>query len=185
SLVASTNKKQKRERLSFDEICRQTPTLLVAGQETSANAIAWAIYELAKRPAWQDQIREEINEAPDMDSRLDKLEYLNAHIKEILRFHTTGPLADRMASEDTILPLSQPITTTSGPISEVPIRKGQTIYLGVAAYNRNPRVWGSDADLFEPLRWLDGRYDSENLPGSIGPFSNLATFGGGAHTCLG
>ncbi|KAF9256700.1 cytochrome P450 [Marasmius fiardii PR-910] len=183
--VAVANKTQKR--LSFSEICQQATGLLVAGQETTAVAIAWALYELAKQPSWQDQIREELNDsAQNMDSRLDKLEYLNAHIKETLRFHPSAPLTERMAFEDTVLPLSQPITTTSGRvISELPVRKGQIIYIGVGAYNRDPHVWGPDAGLFQPLRWLNGRYDSGNLPGSIGPYSNLATFVGGARMCLG
>ncbi|KAF9259694.1 cytochrome P450 [Marasmius fiardii PR-910] len=184
--VARTNKTLKRERLSFHEISRQTPVILVAGQETTANAIAWALYEVAKRPTWQDQIRKEINEAKDGDSNLDKLEYLNAHIKETLRFHPSVPHSERMAFEDTVLPLSQPITTTSGRvITELPIRKGQIIYTGIASYNCNPHVWGSDAHSFDPLRWLDGRCDSESLPGSIGPYSSLATFSGAARSCLG
>ncbi|KAF9259679.1 cytochrome P450 [Marasmius fiardii PR-910] len=53
-----------------------------AGQETSANATTWALFELAKRPGWQDQIRKELNNSrQNMDSRLDKFECLNAHIK--------------------------------------------------------------------------------------------------------
>ncbi|KAF9259684.1 cytochrome P450, partial [Marasmius fiardii PR-910] len=169
------------------EICQQTTGLLLAGQETTANAIAWALFELAKRPAWQDQIRAELNDSgQDVDSRLEKLECLNAHIKEILRFHTSVPLTERVVLEDTVLPLSQPITTTSGRvISDLPVQKGQIIYIGVGAYNRDPRVWGPDANLFQPSRWLDGRYNTENLPASIGPYANLATFVGGARTCLG
>ncbi|KAF9254518.1 cytochrome P450 [Marasmius fiardii PR-910] len=187
--VASSNKDQKREQqLSFKEISRQTPTLLAAGQETTANAISWSLYELAKRPAWQEEIRKEINEAQaiETDSSLDKLKYLNAHIKETLRFYPSVPNTERMAFEDTVLPLSQPITTTSGRvITELPIQKGQHIYFGIASYNRNPRIWGPDAHVFDPSHWLDGRYDSGNLPGSIGPYANLATFVGGARTCLG
>ncbi|KAF9259689.1 cytochrome P450 [Marasmius fiardii PR-910] len=185
--VAATNETQNRGRLSFNEICQQTTGLLLAGQETTANAIAWALFELAKHPGWQDQIREELNDSiQDMDSRLDKLEYLNAHIKETLRFYPGAPLTERVAFEDTVLPLSQPITTTSGRvISDLPIQKGQIIHIGVGAYNRDPHVWGPDADLFQPTRWLDGRYDTGNLPASIGPYANLATFVGGARTCLG
>ncbi|KAF9257256.1 cytochrome P450 [Marasmius fiardii PR-910] len=173
------------KRLSHESICRQTPTLLVGGQDTTANALSWAIYELAKRPTWQDQVRKEIFKAQDVDLNLDKLGYLNAHIKETLRLHPSGPLTQRMAFEDTVLPLSQPLTTISGRvITELPIKKGQTIQLGIAACNRYPLIWGSDASLFDPIRWLDGRYDSANLPG-IGPYSNLATFMGGSRVCIG
>ncbi|KAF9257258.1 cytochrome P450 [Marasmius fiardii PR-910] len=184
-LVAFANNNQKRERLSSSEISHQAGALLVAGQDTTANALAWAFYELAKRPDWQDRIRKEIMEAQQSDSGFDKFEYLNAHIKETLRFHSSVPLSERVAYEDAVLPLSRPITTISGrTITELPIRKGQAIYIGVAAFNRDSHIWGPDANVFEPLRWLDGRYISANLPG-IGPYSNLASFGGGFRTCLG
>ncbi|KAF9257244.1 cytochrome P450 [Marasmius fiardii PR-910] len=184
-LVVSANKNQKRERLSFSEISHQAGALLVAAQDTSANALAWAFYELAKRPDWQDRIRKEIMEAQQSDSGFDKFEYLNAHIKETLRFHPSVPLTERVAYDDAVLPLSRPITTISGRvITELPIHKGQTIYIRIAAFNRDSHIWGPDANVFEPLRWLDGRYISANLPG-IGPYSNLASFGGGLRTCLG
>ncbi|KAF9257254.1 cytochrome P450 [Marasmius fiardii PR-910] len=175
--VASANlKTQKEGRLSdVDLIGEQTPTLLVAGQDTVANSLSWAIYELAKRPSWQDQVRKEIMETNNtaVDINLDKLKYLNAHIKESLRFSPTVPLTERMAFEDTVLPLSRPLTTTTGVITEVPIRKGQIIHLGLAAFNRNRHVWGLDAIQFHPTRWLDGRYDAGNLPSTIGPYSRL------------
>ncbi|KAF9259678.1 cytochrome P450 [Marasmius fiardii PR-910] len=185
--AAHQGNNQKREPLSHDSIREQTPTLLVAGQDTTANALAWAFVELASRPEWQDQIRREILEAQNTgtDLRFNKLDYLNAHIKETLRFRSPIPLTERVAFENTVLPLSQPLTTTSGHvITELPIQKGQTIYLGLASYNRNPHVWGADASSFDPMRWIDGRYDSANLP-AIGPYSNLASFLGGGRVCLG
>ncbi|KAG7086201.1 hypothetical protein E1B28_002164 [Marasmius oreades] len=184
--VVSSNKNLKHERLSFNEISRQTSMFLVAGQETTANALTWALYELARRPTWQDQVRKEIIEAQHSESSLDKLDYLNAHIKETLRFYPPVPLTERMAFEDTVLPLSRPITTISGRvITELPIRKGQMIHVGIASYHRDPHVWGPDAHTFNPPRWVDGRYDSGDLPESIGPYSNLASFVGGARMCLG
>ncbi|KAF9255451.1 cytochrome P450 [Marasmius fiardii PR-910] len=183
--AALSSNNQKREY--FDTIRQQTPTLLVAGTDTSTNGLSFAFYELAKHPAWQEQIRKEIlqAQATGIDLNLDKLDCLNAHIKETLRLHPTVPVSERMAFENTVLPLSQPLTTSSGRvITELPIEKGQTIHLGLASYNRNPHVWGADASSFDPMRWLDGRYDSANLPG-IGPYSNLSTFMGGARVCLG
>ncbi|KAG7086189.1 hypothetical protein E1B28_002152 [Marasmius oreades] len=178
--------KNKNKELSFDEISQQASSIVVAGQDTTANALVWAIYELAKWPEWQDKVRKEVMEAQGAGTGSDKLEYLNAHIKETLRFHSSVPITERVAFNDTVLPLSRTITTSSGRvITQLPIRKGQMIYVGLASYNRNPHIWGPNASTFDPFRWIDGRYSSESLPGSIGPYSNLASFAGGARICLG
>ncbi|KAF9254387.1 cytochrome P450, partial [Marasmius fiardii PR-910] len=168
-LVASANNNQKCERLSFSEISHQAGALLVAGQDTSANALAWAFYELAKRPDWQDWVRREIMEAQQSESGFDKFEYLNAHIKETLRLHPSLPLSERVAYEDAVLPLSRPI--------HYHLWTSQTIYIGVASFNRDSHIWGLDVNVFEPLHWLDGRYLSANLP--------ISSFAGGSHICLG
>ncbi|KAF9259682.1 hypothetical protein L218DRAFT_1056517 [Marasmius fiardii PR-910] len=90
--------------------------------------------------------------------------------------HPTAPLTERVAFDDTVLPLSQPLTLSAGHIiTELPIQKGQIIYLGLGACNRNPHVWGMDASVFNPKQWLSGRYHSVNLPG-IGPYSNLCVY---------
>jgi cytochrome P450 len=58
-------------------------------------------------------------------------------IQEVLRMYCGFPLSERVATEDCILPLSQPLTTTTGiQISEIPIKKGQCLYVAIAAYHR-------------------------------------------------
>lgn len=47
------------------------------------------------------------------------------------------PLAERVATEDCVLPLSHPVVTTTGRlISEIPIKKGQPIFVAISAYHR-------------------------------------------------
>ncbi|KAJ7256326.1 hypothetical protein C8J57DRAFT_1344433, partial [Mycena rebaudengoi] len=75
-----------------------------------------------------------------------------------------------MALEDTSLPLTYGLTTTSGEkIAELPIRKGQVICLAIGSYNS---------------RWLDGIPYTADAP-HIGPYSNLLSFYSGPRTCLG
>ncbi|KAL0063168.1 hypothetical protein AAF712_009962 [Marasmius tenuissimus] len=181
---------KERDRLTFEEIAHQTATMLVSGQDTTGNTLAWALYEIAKRPEWQEKVRQEIIKADATGTapNPDKLEYLNAHIKETLRWYPSAPYADRVAYEDTVLPLSQPLNTSSGRvITQLPIRKGQTIYLGLASFNRNPDVWGPDANVFDPSRWLQchGRSEAKIAGGSFSPYANLSSFGGGVRVCLG
>ncbi|KAJ6454980.1 hypothetical protein C8R45DRAFT_767233, partial [Mycena sanguinolenta] len=75
---------------------------------------------------------------------------------EVLRLYPAFPLSERVATEDCILPLSQPMETTTGvEISELPIKKGQCVYVAIASYKRLTSVWGPDAHELRPSRWLE------------------------------
>jgi hypothetical protein len=51
--------------------------------------------------------------------------------------HPVTPLTEQVATQDTVLPLSHAIMTTSGErISEIPIRRGQIIMMANASYQR-------------------------------------------------
>jgi len=57
--------------------------------------------------------------------------------QEVVRVHPGLPMSDRVAWEDTVLPLSTPITNTQGQtITEIPISKGQHIVVATASFNR-------------------------------------------------
>ncbi|KIK53044.1 hypothetical protein GYMLUDRAFT_207626 [Collybiopsis luxurians FD-317 M1] len=170
----------------------QVPILLVAGQDTVGNSITWALYEFAKNPEWQEQVRNEIIQAQagksGEDSEpalLDQLQYLNAHIKEVLRLYPGAPTIDRIALEDVVLPLASPVQSGDGTksISQIPIKRGDRIMVDLAAYNRRHSIWGDDADTFKPSRWLDGSDPGKST--GIGPYANLATFSGGPRICIG
>lgn len=72
----------------------------------------------------------------------------------------------REAAKDDLIPLSEPILTRNGTIlHHIPVKKGQRIFIGALAFNRNKSIWGEDADDFIPERWLE--YDNETgKPGS-------------------
>jgi alkylphenol/PAH-inducible cytochrome P450 monooxygenase len=57
--------------------------------------------------------------------------------QEILRYHPIVYHIFRCAGKDDILPLSEPITTTTGEvIDEIPIAEGQAVLVSICAYNR-------------------------------------------------
>lgn len=58
--------------------------------------------------------------------------------------------------EDTVMPLSKPIRGNDGTlVPEVFVPKGTHLWLGMLAVNRDPSIWGDDADTWRPERWLD------------------------------
>ncbi|KAJ8096377.1 hypothetical protein PM082_011539 [Marasmius tenuissimus] len=190
SIVVGINEKAGNHpsRLTRQQIKDQIPSILVAGQDTTGNTTAFALYEFAKRPEWQERVRNEllgVNGERRTAAAYDRLQLLNAHIKETSRLHSALPHTFREALEDTIIPLSEPITTIDGrQISVIPIKKGQVVYAGIASYHRNIDIWGEDAEIFDPLRWVDER--TANIKGpTVGPYANLATFIGGPNVCLG
>ncbi|KAJ7627561.1 cytochrome P450 [Mycena polygramma] len=184
SVLVGSNS-QSESKMTLEEIKDQFGTITVAGEDTTANTVAWSLYELAKNPDLQRDLRAELDAAGPGDSvDYDRLPILNALLKEILRLYSTVPQTERVVAKDSVLPLSEPITTTSGKIiTEIPVKKGQHMIIAISSYHRLTSVWGEDAAEFKPSRWLDG-----NVPvsgASLGPYSNLLSFLGGSRTCIG
>ena len=62
----------------------------------------------------------------------------------------------RSAAKDAILPLSEPIRMRDGTtVDAIPIPKGTEIIPGIIASNTDPGLWGLDADVWRPERWLE------------------------------
>lgn len=57
-------------------------------------------------------------------------------MQESLRLHPIVHTLSRYADNDDVLPLAEPLMTNRGPITELPIPKGQVIDISVYAYNR-------------------------------------------------
>ncbi|GLB39980.1 putative cytochrome p450 [Lyophyllum shimeji] len=174
------------KKLSDDEILSNAVSLVLAGHGTTAVTALWALYELSRRPDLQERIRAEVDETRQRTGELvyDSLPVLNAVLKETLRMDTNFPYVMRIAEADDVIPLSEPIVTADGKtIDSLPVRKGQLIYIPEIGYNRNTSVWGDDADVWNPERWLGDKKAEKKYP--LGVYANLMTFSGGAYGCLG
>lgn len=66
--------------------------LLVAGHETTASALCWALYWIHYHPEVEAKLRAELTQYPDRD-RINKLPYLNAVCAETLRIYPIAPVA--------------------------------------------------------------------------------------------
>lgn len=72
--------------------------------------------------------------------------------------------------KDIILPLGAPIKSADGTkdIHEIYLKNNTNVVIGTATANRDPAVWGEDAEEWKPERWLDHKLDDitkERLPG--------------------
>ncbi|KAJ7635192.1 cytochrome P450 [Roridomyces roridus] len=175
------------KNLTPEELAAQTSLIIIAGHETTTNTLAFGLLELARNPIFQDSLRTEIHSTltkGGSDVVYNNMPLLNAFIKEILRLYPILANEERIAVEDTVVPLAESIVTTTGArISHVPVRKGQVVSVAIASYQRLESLWGPDAGEFRPLRWVEGvNYRGEY---GIGPYANLLTFFAGPRTCLG
>ncbi|KAK0430809.1 cytochrome P450 [Armillaria borealis] len=178
-----------KKKMDDTEIDSQLATFVLAGHDTTANTMAWLLYELSLHPEDQAKIRGEISQtklnAPGAltSNDYDSMLWLNACIKETLRLHPLAHCLFRESAQDDVLPLSEPIITSDGKsYSQIPIPKGQVVLASIYSYNRLPSVWGDDAEEWNPNRFLDGRDTKQT---SLGVYANLLTFSAGIRGCIG
>jgi cytochrome P450 family 110 len=144
------------------DLREQLRTLLVAGHETTATALVWALYRLHREPAVLHRLRTELAAAGDAEpEELARLPYLDAVCQETLRLHPPVPIVLRR--------LTGPFT-----LCGVGLDAGDTMGIVVPLLHSDPRIW-PDATAFRPERFLDRRYT---------PFE-YAPFGGGHRRCVG
>ncbi|KAJ6604941.1 cytochrome P450 [Mycena sp. CBHHK59/15] len=151
---------ERKSKVTPDELAEQIRVILLGGQDTSADALAWCLYELAKDPGYQQKLRAEIQthrtNAEGRHLDYDAMPLLNAMLKETLRFYPAAPYLERVASQDSI--------------AFLPIEKGQFVAVAIASYQRLESLWGLDADQFKPSRWLEG---SPCKGQALGPYAHL------------
>ncbi|KAF8953061.1 cytochrome P450 [Flammula alnicola] len=174
------------QRMADEDVLAQVPTFLIAGHETTSNATTWALFALTQNLEAQTKLRDELlqvgTENPGMDE-LNALPYLDAVIRETLRLHAPVSATTRVAVQDDILPLSEPITDKYGnKLDAIKIKKGETVLIPILAMNRAKSIWGEDALEFKPERWEKTPEAATTIPGVWG---NMMSFLGGPRACIG
>eukprot|EP01125_Pyxidicula_operculata_P015206 TRINITY_DN5141_c1_g1_i1.p1 TRINITY_DN5141_c1_g1~~TRINITY_DN5141_c1_g1_i1.p1 ORF type:complete len:373 (-),score=71.13 TRINITY_DN5141_c1_g1_i1:294-1412(-) len=162
NMLKATNSDEKAH-LTQDEFNSNLFILFLAGHETTANALGWSFYELAKNQDIQQKLYDEINdnfgdEIPTL-KELPKLKYMEAFISEILRRHTPA----------LIVPTRKSIREVK--YNNMTIPSGSLIGFNIFNIHHHPAHW-EDPFKFDPERWLNQetkRHRYAYLPFSLGP----------------
>ncbi|KQB97925.1 cytochrome [Loktanella sp. 1ANDIMAR09] len=124
---------------SRDEMIDQVAIFFLAGHETSAAVLAWALYLLALYPEWQDRLRAEADGFDGAFADLSKLKDTRDVFRETLRLYPAVPMMVREASE------TQEFRGRT-------IKRGAQIVLSPWHLHRHTRLW-DNPDAFDPARW--------------------------------
>ena len=166
-LLAARNP-ETGEAMDDEHVVSNLLTLLEAGHETTARALTWTLYLLARAPQWQDRIREEVM-AVAGNGRIEA-----AHIEQLA-------ITDRVIKESMRLYPPAPVIVRS-PVNEitlgdVTIPARSQVVIPIYAIHRHRKLW-ADPDRFDPDRFLP---EFEKVM----PRTKYMPFGAGPRICLG
>ncbi len=144
-------------------------SFFVAGRETPARALTWALHSLAWNAELQDAVAAEVEAAtsggPLEAAHLGQLTLTRQVLLEALRMY---PPAWSLVFREVLRPVELPGLT---------LPAGTVVYMSPWVVHRDPRFWPSP-DTFDPTRFAPGWEERAH------PFSWLP-FGGGPRVCVG
>ena len=145
--IMTTADPETGERFDTDEMVDQVAIFFLAGHETSASALAWALYLLALFPDWQDRLAAEASEVfgpggPEF-SDMARLRVSRDVFRETLRLYPPVPMMVRAAA-------------CPERFRDRNVPKGSQVVLSPWHLHRHGRLWDSPDD-FDP-----GRYATKN-----------------------
>ncbi|BAY11421.1 cytochrome P450 [Calothrix sp. NIES-2098] len=165
-LVKITAKEPKYNR---EALIAESVELLIAGTDTTAHSLSFALGSLAFNQRVFQQARDIVDQAWENQGginieSLKELAYIRAIFKETLRLYpvTTGSTSLQTQRE----------TVIEGKV----ISPGTRIFWSILAAGRDPEVYANPEE-FLPERWLDKSKETTSLP--------IIGFGSGPHRCLG
>jgi len=145
--IMTTPDPQSGERFDTAEMVDQVAIFFLAGHETSASALAWALYLLALYPDWQDRLAQEADQVIKDDtlsfSDMGKLRLSRDVFRETLRLYPPVPMMVREAA-------------CPERLRDRDVPRGSQIVLSPWHLHRHERLWDRP-DAFDPAR-----YDTEN-----------------------
>jgi len=163
------NFKEGKEVFTIEAMIEFFVSALSGGKDSTVSLLNMVFYYLAVNPDMKDRIELEFFQYHDRDGPItldsvNKLEYFDAFVKEVLRVSPPVPgVFFREALDDNFL-------------GDIKIKKGTLVTLCLPMIHNNPRVY-EDPEKFKPERWLDKGKKAD-------PFVYLP-FSAGQRNCIG
>jgi cytochrome P450 len=168
SLLLAASDPKSGKPLSDTQVRDEVATFLLAGHETTANALAWTWYLLGQNPDAEDKLHAELAEvlggrAPCVED-LPRLRYTAMVIDESMRLYPPAWAFSRSNIND-------------DELGGYGIRRGSLIYISQYVTHRHPAFW-EEPDRFDPERFTPDRIATR-------PKYAYFPFGGGPRACIG
>jgi cytochrome P450 len=161
-LMAARDPETGRQ-MNDEQLVDNLLTFYLAGHETTAKALTWTLYLLARSPQWTARLEEEIAQvaggAPLGAAHLERLVLTQQVLKESMRLYPPVPLMTRQAVADAVL-------------DGHAIKAGASLVMPIYAIHRHARRW-ENPDVFDPGRFAPPREDQleryQYMPFGAGP----------------
>jgi unspecific monooxygenase len=162
-LMGAARDPETGDAFTDEQLGDQVATMILAGHETTATALFWALYLLALDPATQEELASEVQGATiDGAFDIDRLKFTRAVVDETMRLYPPAFLIARAAA---------------GPdaIAGMPVKKNDVVLIAPWLLHRHEKLW-RDPNAFIPQRFMTGTPPDR--------FAYLP-FGVGARVCIG
>jgi len=209
-LVRANAATSPSQALTHSEMLSQISTFLAAGHETTASALTWTLYALARAPAAQTRLRAALHTCDTSNSQaVLELALLEHTVREALRLH--APVSGTMRvyagkTSECFVPLQYPVrvrVSTWHRLSHrlrncfrpsscekesspwvlqngIYLRHGDIINIPIQAVNHATDLWGPDARDFRPERWAALPSAVTTIPGLYAHTLTFLNGNGGA-----
>jgi cytochrome P450 len=152
--------------LTDEQVRDEAMTILLAGHETTANALAWTFYMLQRRPDVEARLHAQLDDVlGDRDATVDdlpRLDYVRAVFSETLRVYPPAWITARRAR-------------TRVEVGPYTLERGDIAIVSPYVSHRDERYF-PDPEAYRPERWLAG---------TAPPKFAFFPFGGGNRLCIG
>lgn len=166
ALLAATDPETGRS-LSDDDICNDLLIFMLAGHDTTATALTYALWALGHHPAVQDRVAAEVAGIGDREltpEDVPRLGYTVAVLREALRLCPPAAGVGRLATRDIA-------------VDGYRVEAGSLLAVGIHAVHRDPVLWD------DPLVFDPDRFGPE--PSADRSRWQFVPFAGGPRSCIG